>query len=134
MVLLLIFIHYYNMLYFYPLTQHPLACLGLLVVESSRPHSIRNAALGRTRLDERSARHSYPSTWEYKTLTRDRNPWSRRDANPQSQYTLHYNYYKWRRKPVLQNLSRRIWCYGRILSSQQFLCFHGTWNVIIACI
>ena len=123
----LIFTHYYNTQHFYPLTQQPLACLGLPVIESSRPHSIRNTALGRTRLDERSA-------WQHKTLARDRHPCSRRDSNPQSQYTLHYNYYKWTRKPILQNLSRRIWCYGRILSSQQFTCFYCTWNVIVACI
>jgi hypothetical protein len=53
----IILTHNYDTLCFYPLTIHPLACLGLLIIESSRSHSIGHTALGRTPLDERSARH-----------------------------------------------------------------------------
>jgi hypothetical protein len=46
--------------------------------------TLRHITLGRTALDEWSARRR-TSTWQHTTLTRDRHPCPRRDSNPQSQ-------------------------------------------------
>jgi hypothetical protein len=59
--------------------QQPLVGQDLLIIEASRTHS-RHTTLGRTPLDERPARRR-----QHTTLTRDSQPWPRRDSNPQSQ-------------------------------------------------
>jgi hypothetical protein len=78
---------------------------GLLTVEASGSHS-RHATLGRTPLDEWSARcrHLYLTT---QTLTRDRHPCCRRDSSPRSQQRLHGHELLYAQYVIAVNMSLR---------------------------
>jgi len=60
------------------MTYHPLLGQGLLVIDVSRSRSDTHTAIKPTQT---------PLPAQFKTLTRDRHPCSRRDSNPQSRRT-----------------------------------------------
>jgi len=68
---------------FFTAQQAPV-CQGLPIIEASISHS-RHPTLGRTSLDERSARRRDLSPWQHPTLKTDRHQCRRRDSNPQTQ-------------------------------------------------
>jgi len=66
-----------------PMAQQPLVGQGLLIIEASRSHLHTPHSVGLLRTSDQL--HTGTSTWQNTTLTRDRQPCSRRYSNPQSQ-------------------------------------------------
>jgi len=76
-IVLTIFVIYFKILvvlFFFTMAQQPPVGQGLLIIEASRSHT--HTTLGRTSLDEWSARRR-----QHTTLTRDKYPCPRRDSN-----------------------------------------------------
>jgi hypothetical protein len=66
------------------MAQQPLVGQGLLIIEASLWHSVRLETIGRSPLDERSARRRYLSLTKHNSHKRQASM-PRRDSNPQAQ-------------------------------------------------
>jgi hypothetical protein len=103
------------MFYFSFIVQQPLVGLGVIIIESSRSHSDTLHPVGLLWTNYQSDEQT--STLPHRTLTRDRQPFPRRDSNTQFEHDLPTN-----ERQQAHNLVRAITGIGRASTYLQYIC------------